>query len=281
MQSDGYGCLSLDQKYLFWDKNPLFGVYEITVPGCSRFRMYSKNDDTVIKELHWTGYTGWELCSLLLWSHYCRSITKGALILDIGTYTGFYSLLAASENAETSIYAFDIQPRCIERLSCNIVINNFKNILPKLLAPSSENGHIEFYTSFEPKIIRSVASLTPNEFCNIKSSVDSIKLDDFLKDSVDRVSLIKIDVEGAEQSVLGGMQNILSRSVPDVLCEINNADDAWYIKQKYFPEEYLMYSIDDKRLILAEVNGSGFNKVGRNYLFSTRLPQLDLSSMMF
>lgn len=280
MQSGGYGSLPLDQKYLFWDKNPLLGIYEITVPGCSRFRMYSKNDDTVIKELHWTGYTGWELCSLLLWSHYCRAI-NGGLILDIGTYTGFYSLLAASENSETSIYAFDIQSRCIERLSTNIVINSFNNILPKLLAPGSENGHVEFYTSYEPKIIRSVASLTPNEFCNVKSSVDSIKLDDFLKESIDRVSLVKIDVEGAEKSVLGGMQNILSRSIPDVLCEINNAGDAWNIKQKYFPEEYFMYTIDDERLKLAEVNSSDFNKVGRNYLFTTRLPQLDWTSMMF
>src|SRR6185312_9423506 len=59
------------------------------------------------------------------------------------------------------------------------------------------------------------------EFVN----VNVIALDDYLLDEnvdIDRIGLIKIDVEGAESQVLDGMQRLLSKrgkKVP-ILCEI-------------------------------------------------------------
>src|SRR5690349_8676535 len=47
---------------------PPEGVIPIRMPGVPEFSMVSHNDDTVVKELHWTGYSGWERTSLQIWS---------------------------------------------------------------------------------------------------------------------------------------------------------------------------------------------------------------------
>jgi FkbM family methyltransferase len=52
-----------------------------------------------------------------------------------------------------------------------------------------------------------------------------VALDEFLP-SVENLSLIKIDVEGAELFAFRGAEKLISKHLPSVICEIN----PWYLK---------------------------------------------------
>ncbi|HIN98395.1 MAG TPA: FkbM family methyltransferase, partial [Flavobacteriaceae bacterium] len=117
-----YQKLNTAGKKAFWKENPLNGNIEIKLDDFPSFSMYCENDDTVIKELYWTNWKGWENTSLALWANLLSQI-QGGLILDIGSYTGIYAIIAAELNPSSSIYAFDIQEECINRIKKNLSLN--------------------------------------------------------------------------------------------------------------------------------------------------------------
>jgi hypothetical protein len=60
MTASGYDTMTLDEKKAFWRANPVHGEVRISVPGVPEFAMLNRNDDTVVKELHWTDFRGWD-----------------------------------------------------------------------------------------------------------------------------------------------------------------------------------------------------------------------------
>ncbi len=56
-------------------------------------------------------------------------------------------------------------------------------------------------------------------------SADIVALDEFLP-ALERLSFVKIDIEGAELSALRGAEDIIDRHRPSVVCEIN----PWYLE---------------------------------------------------
>ncbi len=261
-----YTKLRIGEKKIFWKNNPVNGEIEILIDGIKSFKMYSENDDTVVKELYWTGFKGWELTSLLLWNSLVNKLSSG-LVYDIGTYSGIYTLIAANNAKNNEIHAFDIQNKCIDRVKKNCLINEFNNIFVKQAACTDFSGKTSFYFYEEEGIMTSIAGLLPNKVNNLKMDVDAIKLDDY--NNNEKVELIKIDVEGAEISTLRGLKNTLTNFSPDVLIEINNKADIKNVK-KMFPRGYNIYDIDETELQLKQIKL--FTKLSRhrNYLFTKK-----------
>lgn len=92
----GYDSMPLEEEKAFWRANPLNGEVTIKVPGLPEFTMMNRNDDTVVKELYWIDYTGWEATSLRLWA--ALAARASGIPLDIGAYSGIHSILAAMVN---------------------------------------------------------------------------------------------------------------------------------------------------------------------------------------
>jgi FkbM family methyltransferase len=263
------------EKKAFWLENPLVGDITIQLDFAPNFLMRCENDDTVVKELYWTGFKGWENTSLMLWSRLMADVSHG-LILDIGSYSGIYSLLAGKQAPHTQILAFDIQQRCVDRLKENSKINKITNIDAFHCACSAKNGEVDFYFYEEAGILSSVASLMPSKINDRKATVPAIIADDFLNKKYPDtpVRLIKIDAENAERVVLNGLQNTLAKYAPDVLLEINDDRELANIKG-LLPRGYRLFSIDEQQ--------SRFRKVGfffkgfqgnRNYFASRGRPPI-------
>ena len=89
-----YKKLFTAEKKVFWKENPIHGDIDISIEGIPPFKMHCKNDDTVVKELYWTAFKGWEFTSLTLWNNLLDMLEKG-IVLDIGTYSGIYSLISS------------------------------------------------------------------------------------------------------------------------------------------------------------------------------------------
>ncbi|MEO9503618.1 FkbM family methyltransferase [Nonlabens ulvanivorans] len=258
------------QKKKFWKENPLNGDISIEIDGFNEFKMKCLNDDSVVKELYWTKFNGWEKTSLTLWKNLLEKIESDSVILDVGAYSGIYSLIASSYENVKHIYAFDIQDNCINRLEENLQLNNISNASIVKAACSNSEDIIEFYYYEEEGIMSSVAGIVPKKMNNLKTSVNSIVLDSWsISESLKNIRLIKMDVEGAEQKTLLGMRDILRKDKPDILIEINDFKDVKKVKN-IFPTGYKLYDINEKSLEIKKLGLFSKPSKDRNYFFSTK-----------
>ncbi|BCX15615.1 MAG: hypothetical protein KatS3mg097_507 [Candidatus Parcubacteria bacterium] len=155
---------------------------------------------------------------------------RDKIFLDIGAHIGKYSILYS--DFYEKIYAFEPEPDNFNLLKENIRLNNLKGkIFPFQLALSDKTSKIEFYLS--PYSVAN--SLIKNEGYK-KILVDTITLDEFLKQekiNFNNISCIKIDVEGAEDMVIKGMEKSFSFLRCKIIIEIleNNSENFKFISE--------------------------------------------------
>ena len=142
-----------------------------------------------------------------------RLISPGMKCIDVGAHIGFYTCLMASVVGETGkVYAFEPMPDHSELLLKNINENNFQQIVEVFNVVCSDlNGTINVSRISNMFVVGRMDS-------SEQITVEAIRLDDLIKDSID---FVKIDVEGHEPSVIRGMTSILSRNQPIIVSEIN------------------------------------------------------------
>ncbi len=136
-------------------------------------------------------------------------IKKGDVVLDIGAYVGYYTMLASKiVGDEGKIFAFEPDPENFKNLEINIKKNNCHNVELVKAAVCDKTGSMKLYLN---KSDRSENTLYGS---NIEDSitVKTIKLDDYFKNRDNRVNFIKIDIEGAERRAFEGMEFILEKN---------------------------------------------------------------------
>ena len=151
-----------------------------------------------------------------------RSIIKeGDMVVDIGANIGYFSLLAASLGAR--VYAFEPDKKNMAYLLKNAKLNGYgiiaspkaisnKNEATKLYICSYDSGHHTINQNKGIKDYRRTSALRKclNLFSQKKVLVDTIRLDDFIREKVD---IIKMDCEGAEALAFEGMDGILKENL--------------------------------------------------------------------
>ena len=154
-----------------------------------------------------------------------RLLQPGMTVLDVGAHHGFYTLLASSRVGNSGqVFAFEPSPRERKKLKWHLRWNHCSNVEVLDFALGTENGHAKLFqaagretgcNSLRPPAVRG----TPKKF-----TVPVETLDSFLSGrEIDHVDFIKLDVEGAELSVLAGASNLFSKaSRPVVLVEISD-----------------------------------------------------------
>jgi FkbM family methyltransferase len=176
----------------------------------------------------------------------------GDVVFDCGANQGIYSCaFAALVGPSGRVEAFEPQryaARCAER---NISLNGFRNARVNRAAVSSREGQVFLDTSRGP-----VAASIVRTFGSVSGEiVPTISLDGFTEaNSIRRVDLIKMDIEGAEFDALVGARKLIASSLPILILEANEVDVAW-LKSWEFLEQlgYLIYDLSpQKRLVQLE-----------------------------
>jgi len=146
-------------------------------------------------------------------------IQPGMTVLDIGANQGYYSVLASQRVGRMGkVVAFEPSPRERKKLLRNIKLNRGKNVLVEKQALGSENSEVNLFLAQE--WFNGCNSLRPPALNSqlIPVRVPMMRLDDWLlQRSLDRIDLIKLDVEGGELDVLKGAVRLLEGSAPPVL----------------------------------------------------------------
>lgn len=151
---------------------------------------------------------------------------RAATFVDVGANYGFYSLLAAHWNPRLQVVAFEPVPQIFERLQHNIGLNQLQaRVKAYGLALSDASGVARLYVPQSQSLdLEATATLAQGSWQQRKNSpaieVEVLAFDDFEREHPMRLDLVKIDVEDHEASVLRGMQNVICRDRPFLVCEI-------------------------------------------------------------
>jgi FkbM family methyltransferase len=146
----------------------------------------------------------------------------GMTVLDIGAHQGLYTLLAARcVRPSGRVFSFEPSPRERRALRLNLAINFCDNVAIQPLALGSNEATADLYVVDEYNTgynsLRPPNVPQPTRAVPVK--VDT--LDHWLAEKhIDRVDFIKLDVEGAELSVLRGASKSLVLLRPVLLVEV-------------------------------------------------------------
>ena len=127
-------------------------------------------------------------------------------IIDVGAQAGFFVLYCRSLNSEVKILAIEPDEDNLELLNQHIEINNLKNIEVIPAALAGKSGLRDFFISTDTHNHGLFKILVPK--INRVSKIKTYSPDDLLKEQgIEKVALLKLDIEGAEYEVLGNFIN--------------------------------------------------------------------------
>lgn len=158
-----------------------------------------------------------------------KSIRKNDVLFDIGANVGAYSLIAAKQAADdVQVYSFEPSFSTYEQLCRNVILNNLQDkISPYLLAVMDKTGLVDFeYRSLVGGAAEHIVALNDGNAPDFDpiyvQRLIGVSLDDLIgKFGLPIPTLIKLDVDGAEEAILAGAENLLkSSSLRSVLVEV-------------------------------------------------------------
>lgn len=141
-----------------------------------------------------------------------KIIKAGDVIIDIGANIGYFTLLAAKLSGPTGkVLAFEPDSEIFQILQKNIRLNHHKNVTLVAQALSNWTGYTQLYIS---ETNRGDNRIYQHDGAQRTIRIKVTTLDRYLEKmktqiNLSKISLIKIDIQGAELKALKGMKNLL------------------------------------------------------------------------
>jgi FkbM family methyltransferase len=182
-------------------------------------------------------YAGIAISSLLFWNGldgYEPQTSKtlrffferAAIFVDVGANYGYYSILGGLWNSALRVVSFEPVPEIYKALNRNVLLNRLQQRVAAFnLALSDRSGKATFFLpQGESKDCEATGTLVSDSWQSRKQSpsfeVETARFDDFERLHPMKVDVVKIDVEDFEYGVLLGMQEVISRDRPFIVCEV-------------------------------------------------------------
>lgn len=174
-------------------------------------RIAGKTNDILQQYLYYFGVWEPQATAFIL-----RRLQPGDGFIDVGANIGYFSLLAARRvGAEGCVTSIEASPDIFHFLTENIARNR-SAIRALNFAASDTRGTVTLYQGDEHNCGTTTIAATAG--ASVAATISSASLDELLTDQEKiKARLIKIDVEGAEASVVAGMKSLLTTGRKD--CE--------------------------------------------------------------
>jgi FkbM family methyltransferase len=154
-----------------------------------------------------------------------KTIKPDNVCIDVGANFGYYTCLMARLSWRGRTISFEPDPHVFELLRDNVHINWCEAVVePVNAAVGNSAGNLTLYRRISRSGNTSIIRMEADELdllgekATEEFTIDCVCLDDYA-DQLDRVDIVKVDVEGAESLVLAGMQELVRRHRPTVVME--------------------------------------------------------------
>jgi FkbM family methyltransferase len=138
-------------------------------------------------------------------------IKPGQTFVDVGAHWGYFSLIASQKVGPTGrVLSIEADPRMFHTLSRNVRDNALSQVEPIRIAAAAETGVLQMsgYRELDDnwgvsRLLGSAGNVgDPNVF-----EVSTVSIDSLLDQrSIEKVDVLKMDIEGAEPLALRGME---------------------------------------------------------------------------
>jgi FkbM family methyltransferase len=139
----------------------------------------------------------------------CKHLDPAGVFIDVGAHIGYYSMTVA--NDVRKVYAFEPNPISIEALRFNASRCGNVEVVP--LAVFSRVGQFAEITGQY-----NGASFLGDE---AEGGLKATTIDDWMKGRSERVTAIKVDVDGCDIEVIKGAGDVVQRDQPLILTEFD------------------------------------------------------------
>ena len=143
----------------------------------------------------------------------------GDVVIDCGACWGDTTIeFASSVGEEGKVYTYEFLPFNLNILQKNISLNEFLSNRIEIInqAVWDESEKTMFYKDDGPG-----TRVDSSEFQGYEGTVKTLSIDDLVaKENISKVSLIKMDIEGAEQHALQGAIETIKRFKPNLAISI-------------------------------------------------------------
>jgi FkbM family methyltransferase len=152
-------------------------------------------------------------------------LARGMTMIDVGAHMGLYSMIASKLVGESGlVIAVEPSVREFQRLTSHVALNGLHNIRCLQMAASDSSGWAKLRVAWEwnsghNTLGRSLGrEVVPVGEEDVRTeSIDAL----VANQGLERVDLVKIDVEGHEPKVLAGAIETLTRFRPRLLVEVS------------------------------------------------------------
>ena len=155
-----------------------------------------------------------------------KCLKPSQIVVDAGANIGEFSVFAAKRVPQGCVHAFEPFSGVREDLENNVALNGFSNLRVHPIALGSRSERVPIFAA---NAIASDGAV--NQGMNTLFKADGFApvemisievLDEWAdRNDVPKIDFVKIDVEGAEKSVLEGGRGIIRRSKPLMIIECN------------------------------------------------------------
>ena len=151
-----------------------------------------------------------------------RWLKPGMTFVDAGANVGYFTALAASCMGPSGrVFSFEPQPQSFRKLSAMIERNRLHQVSAFQCGLSSAEGELPLYLAPEDDGEQNATMVAHGAARRVVVPVKT--LDQCARDfNIDRIDLLKVDVEGHEPQLFKGAARLLAeRRIRAVLCEFN------------------------------------------------------------
>lgn len=155
-----------------------------------------------------------------------KIVKPGWTCLDIGGSFGRYALpMSLAIGKGGKVFCFEPGSYSFKVLSIIRWFHRLKNVAIYKLAVSDKKGTINLHLPIKQngKIGTALAFISDTSHDNtISEAVDMTSIDGFCAENgIKQVDFIKCDTEGSEMRVIKGAENVIKKSRPFILCEVD------------------------------------------------------------
>jgi FkbM family methyltransferase len=139
--------------------------------------------------------------------------------VDVGSHIGMYTV-AAARATSGRVLAFEPNPSARAQLSENLTLNGCRNVLVVPKAVADAPGHALLHVPATPD--PSFSSLDAGRFAEGRPiDVEVTTVDTEVQAAGVQPAVVKVDVEGGELGVVGGMSATIAAHRPVLLVEVS------------------------------------------------------------